>query len=460
MIAGLVAILPVYRLQSLKAMKNLIAFICLFVSLIISFSAMASPLIVSYLVLGEEKKFPLNSTRVWIEDSKIIKAQNMGGSLKVLGLAEGAPLVRIGEQPYQIYVINPKKQEALLRLKEALKTILGLKVDYSQGETQVLGQLFRMKDWQTLAQNLKGSEINYVMNVEISPELKIEAQKYFDALLLENSLAKQKLSFSEGAAIRLPLKHIFTAQYKKVLGPYGVTVSEDANSLAIEPTIRLQITVVEIQRSWSQKIGLRWPDSYQAQILPQTFFGDANTTATANFFEQSGNGKVLASPNLICRSGKEAEFVAGGEFPIKIMNYKMSDVVWKKYGIVLKVKPLADNLGQMSVQIDTDVSSIDPARTVDGIPAIITHHVSSYFDLRSARTIALSGLIKNEESQSSEGMPWLSRLPILGALFSSKDFRENRTELVIFVRPEIIDLQSEPTDLPPKHLVSRESYGN
>ena len=147
------------------------------------FSAKASPVIVSHLVLGEEKKLPLNSTRVWIEDSKVIKAQNMGGSLKVSGLAEGASLVRIGEQPYQIYVINPKKQEAFLRLKEALKTILGLKVDYSQGDTQVLGQLYRMKDWQTLAQNLKGSEINYVMNIELSPELKIEAQKYFDSLL-------------------------------------------------------------------------------------------------------------------------------------------------------------------------------------------------------------------------------------------------------------------------------------
>ena len=435
-------------------MKKLIAFI----SLLISVSAIASPLLVSHIVLGEEKKLPLKSNRVWLEDSKVLKAQSLGNILKVSGLSEGASLVRIGDQQYQIYVIHPKKQEALLRLQEALKTIIGLKVDYSQGDTQVQGSLFRLKDWQTLAANLKGSEINYVMNVELNDSLKSDAQKYFDQLLSENSLLKQKISFSEGAAIRLPLKNVFTAQYKKILSPYGISVTEDSNSLAMEPTIRVQVTVAEIQREWSQKIGLRWADSYQAQILPEASLSSA--PITANFFEQSGKGKVLASPNLICRSGKEAEFVAGGEFPIKIMNYKMSDVVWKKYGIVLKVKPLADSLGQMSLQIDTDVSSIDAARTVDGIPAIITHHVSSYFDLRSPRTIALSGLIKNEESQSSEGMPWLSRLPILGALFSSKDFRENRTELVIFVRPEIVDLQSAPTEAPLQHLETRENNGN
>ncbi len=429
-------------------------------SLLIPILSTASSLAIDHLILGEEKKISLNTSRIWIEDSKILKAQVMGGFIKLTGLLEGSSLVRVGNQQHQIYVIHPKKQEAYIHLQEALKKILGLKVNYSQGETQVQGQIFRLEDWKTLAVNLKGSEINYVMSALLNDDLKIDSQKYFDSLLSENSLPKQKLTYSEGVRIRLPLKHIYLTQYKKLLNPYGIHVSEDSNSLAMEPTIRVQITIAEIQRSWSQKVGLRWPDSYQAQILPEGLLETQGITATANFFEQNGRGKVLASPNLICRSGKEAEFVAGGEFPIKIMNYKASDVVWKKYGIVLKVKPVADSLGQISLQIETDVSSIDPARTVDGIPAIITHHVSSYFDLRSPRTIALSGLIKNEESHSSEGMPWLSRLPILGALFSSKDFRENRTELVIFVRPEIIDLQSAPADEPPKHLVDQAQNGN
>ncbi|MBC7370694.1 MAG: hypothetical protein H7326_03960, partial [Bdellovibrionaceae bacterium] len=63
--------------------------------------------------------------------------------------------------------------------------------------------------------------------------------------------------------------------------------------------------------------------------------------------------------------------------------------------------------------------------------------ISSHFDLLKSQTIALSGLIKNEESKASAGLPLLQRIPVLGALFSSKEFHENRTELVIFVRPSI-----------------------
>jgi len=116
----------------------------------------------------------------------------------------------------------------------------------------------------------------------------------------------------------------------------------------------------------------------------------------------------------------------------------MQDVVWKKYGIIMKVKPRADFSGKMSISIETEVSSIDPSTVGEGVPALFTNKIQSHFDLNESRVIALSGLIKNEQSESSKGLPGLSRIPILGALFSSKDFRDNRTELVVFVRPEVL----------------------
>ena len=170
-------------------------------SFFISSTSLATPLLTSHLLLGEEKKIPLTSARVWIEDSKVLKAQSLGRTLKLTGLAEGGSLVRIGEQQYQIYVIHPKKQESFLRIQEVLKKNLGLKVNYLQGETQVQGHLFRLEDLKNLALQLRGFDVNYQLNVEMSPELKAETQKYFDALLTENSLAKQKVSFSEGITL-------------------------------------------------------------------------------------------------------------------------------------------------------------------------------------------------------------------------------------------------------------------
>ena len=109
----------------------------------------------------------------------------------------------------------------------------------------------------------------------------------------------------------------------------------------------------------------------------------------------------------------------------------------------MKVKPIADESGRMSISLETEVSSIDDSRMVDGIPGLYTNRVQSYFDLNESKTIALSGLIKSEEGKASEGIPGISRIPILGALFASQDFREHRTELVIFVKPEIVNPDEE-----------------
>jgi pilus assembly protein CpaC len=101
------------------------------------------------------------------------------------------------------------------------------------------------------------------------------------------------------------------------------------------------------------------------------------------------------------------------------------------------VKPLADFQGAISLEIQTEVSLIDMANAVEGIPGLKTNMVKSHFDLPGRRTIALSGLLKQELGESKEGLPYLTRIPILGALFSSQKFLKQQTELVIFVTPEI-----------------------
>ncbi len=104
----------------------------------------------------------------------------------------------------------------------------------------------------------------------------------------------------------------------------------------------------------------------------------------------------------------------------------------------------------MSISIETEVTTLDNSNKIDDIPGLLTNRVSSHFDLTKPQTIALSGLLKNEEGKSSEGVPFLARLPVLGALFASKDFSENRSELVIFVRPTI--LKENESSENPQHL--------
>jgi pilus assembly protein CpaC len=309
---------------------------------------------------------------------------------------------------------------------------------------QIQGRLLRWEDWQALASSCLDEDCDYEMRASSSPQLQKQIRHEVAKKLQAFSMFPYRLEFTERAQIHLSPKLPELEKIKNFLARYGIQVVKDTTSLEMEPLVKVQITVAEVKRSEFLKYGVQWPAGYTAQVLPATSDPTEPLTMSLQALEQNGLGKVLASPNLLCRSGREAEFLAGGEFPIKIINFKLQDVVWKKYGILLRVKPLADAGGRMSISIETEISSIDPDRTVDGIPGLFTNRLQSHFDLSEPKTIALSGLIKKETGEASNGLPGLSRIPILGALFSSKDYRENRTELVIFVRPEVINSEDLP----------------
>ena len=96
------------------------------------------------------------------------------------------------------------------------------------------------------------------------------------------------------------------------------------------------------------------------------------------------------------------------------------DVVWKQHGVLLAVKPEADFQGAISLEVETEVSLLDWANAVEGIPALKSNTVKSHFDLPGKRTIALSGLLRQEQNETKEGLPFLTGIPILGALFRSR----------------------------------------
>lgn len=218
----------------------------------------------------------------------------------------------------------------------------------------------------------------------------------------------------------------------------------------MEPSIRVHITVAEISKSTTRTLGLQWPGTAKFDILPTGLVNAETLQATLSALESQGKAKLLASPNLICRSGKEAEFLAGGEFPIRIKGFGTQDVHWKRFGVLLRIKPFADSSGKMSLSLETEVSSL--GEMIDGIPTIKANRVSSHFDLSHSQVIALSGLLRDQNSKGASGLPWLTQIPILGALFSSQDYLEEKTELVIFVRPSLINQPDALNESPLFHL--------
>ncbi len=400
---------------------------------------MGQSVLANDLVLKAGETKPIRShAKAWVEKAKIIQLQEIAQGYKVKGLKPGTSVLRLDKETYDVTVLSPAQEVAQRLLEAVIHKTLNLELKVSDGKVRVTGTLVRWSDWETLYRACQDRSCDYVFSVQMQPALQKLISKKITSIFQANGLAPQNLMFDREIQAQVSEKGETAARVTKLLKSMGVQVLVTSSNLDLEPLIKVQITVAEVRKDAALKYGIEWAPSYSAQLLPIYPSGSGSKETTLHALETAGLAKVLASPNILCRSGKEASFFAGGEFPIKILNYKIQDVVWKKYGIILNVKPKADFSGKMSISIETEVSSLDLSRTVDGTPGLFSNKIQSYFDLTESRTIALSGLIKSEQGEASQGFPGLSRIPILGALFSSKDFRENRTELVVFVRPEVI----------------------
>jgi pilus assembly protein CpaC len=166
-----------------------------------------------------------------------------------------------------------------------------------------------------------------------------------------------------------------------------------------------------------------------------------------NLAVQQGDAYVLATPELSTRSGGEAKFLAGGQIPIvtPASGLNPATVQYKDYGIQMSINPVADEKNNIMAVIKTELSTIDPATGTATQPGFLTRKTDSEINVRDGETIVLSGLVNTDLATQVDKVPWLGDLPILGALFRSTNFRNNRSDLVIFVTPMVVDPQSTLT---------------
>ncbi len=153
----------------------------------------------------------------------------------------------------------------------------------------------------------------------------------------------------------------------------------------------------------------------------------------------------LAEPNLVAESGKEATFLAGGEFPIPVAqgagaNTSIS-IQFKEFGIRLGFTPLVDG-DRVHLKVAPEVSSLDfgNAIVMNGfrIPALMTRRTATELELRDGQTFAIAGLLNNTMNETLQKIPGIGDIPVLGYLFRSKAAQKNRTELVVMITPQIL----------------------
>jgi len=233
-------------------------------------------------------------------------------------------------------------------------------------------------------------------------------------------------------------------------------------AVAIDRMVHMDVRVVEIRKSALERLGVNWSAQAAGPSLAVNlatshniphgpnggFFGIAtNLSSMLDVLEQDGDSWTLAEPKVSCKSGGEAKFTVGGEIPVPVAaGLGTSTVIYKKYGIILEFKPVADDKGNVSSSIVAEVSEPDPTFSNvnnNGLVAFRQNRTETEVSLKENETLVISGLLRNSGSTAVNGIPGLKDVPVLGNLFRSKEFQNERTELVVMVTPRSIPSQAE-----------------
>jgi pilus assembly protein CpaC len=255
----------------------------------------------------------------------------------------------------------------------------------------------------------------------------------------------------------------------KVLGiPEPALVPEQIEA---KPTILIKARLIEVKKSALRNIGIDWADvaagpifgtldefvtNEHFRLIPEGIDGleglplglgtnnhyFAMTTvidSVINLLVNNGDARLLAEPTLTCISGGQADFLVGGEVPIPVQNENGAiNVIFKQFGIILRVEPQANESGLIRTKVGVEVSSVDKGIQVLGIPGFATRKTNTEMNVQAGEPMVVAGLFSAEDAKTVAKVPGLGALPILGELFKSRQFRRGESELVVLVTPMII----------------------
>ncbi|GAA4879572.1 type II and III secretion system protein family protein [Ferrimonas pelagia] len=229
--------------------------------------------------------------------------------------------------------------------------------------------------------------------------------------------------------------------------------------------VMLEVTVTEVQRELARSLdsdfalvfdgsdfigGILGGDGLLSDkgIFGSYVSGDVLFEFAMDAAKQQGLARVLAEPNLTTMSGQLAEFLSGGEFPVPVPDRDGTTIQYKEFGVGVKFVPTVLSNGRINLNLNVLVSELSNANAVGIIPAgsttglvtpsIIKRSANSTVELGDGQTIAIAGLLSNTIRESMDELPGLGEIPVLGQLFSSQEYRNGETELVILVTPRLV----------------------
>jgi len=248
----------------------------------------------------------------------------------------------------------------------------------------------------------------------------------------------------------------------------------------IDQQVQLEVTVAELDRTALEEHGIDFRilqnDFFAAgylggaggalpgypfptqPLLPLRFGTDSPTyafvlpnedvAAFLQIIEKEGMATVLARPTLMAMSGQNAVFQAGGEIPIRISNAFTANVEYKPFGTIVNFVPRVSEEGDIMLTVTPEVSAPDFSNEVEGIPTFKTRRASTSARLRNGQTLVVGGLLQTVRQEQVSGVPYLKDIPILGYVFRTTRYSNEVTDLLVIVKPRLVQPLPVGTRLP------------
>ena len=403
------------------------------------------------------------------EESRIIRiSASTANTPQHLSLAlNKAAVIELDRDARDVFIANPLIADAVVRTPRRI-FIMSLKI----GQTNAIFLDAQGRQIATV-EIVVGSDVSD-LNDQITrqlPEAKVRAQALNDNVVLSGSVNNvQEASRAQDLAER------FTGSKDKVI-----------NNLSIDQRqqVLIQVRVSEMSRTISKQLGLNTNFSQVVGGVPImaatdnqfSLLGRAladlsgaqigatpkpnNLSVQLKALERIGLVHTLAEPNLTAISGEAAKFLAGGEFPVPVGRDRDGNITieFKQFGVGLSFTPVVLSKGRISLQISTEVSeltntgalnlagssSVDSTTgqiiTTPGLtlPALSVRRAETTVELPSGGSIAIGGLIQQQTKQNLDSLPGVKDIPVIGALFRSRDFQNNESELVVTVTAYLVN---------------------
>jgi pilus assembly protein CpaC len=393
------------------------------------------------------------ATAVQAQSRAVVAA---GSSSQLVNLPRGSSMaIDLPADARDVIVSNPAVAEAVLHSPRRI-TIIGL----APGETDAVFLDAAGRSILTLRVRVDAgvSALQDTLSRTL-PGVNVRAEAVNDSILLTGTVS------SPGEADRVTqIARAFVSAPEKVINMMTIEGSDQV-------TVRAR--VIEVQRTAVKQLGFdvnailnTVGDGLTLSNIAtfavsgsqlgggQLTYNDANNdgegiTGTIKAFERTGLVRILAEPNATSVSGENAEFLAGGEFPVPVGRDDRGNILieFKPYGVRLAFRPIVLSGGRISLQLSTEVSELttNGAFTLGGtgpnalvIPALAVRRTSNTVELPSGGSLMIAGLLREDTRQNIDQLPGIGSLPVLGGLFRSRDYLSGETELVIIIEAYIV----------------------